>query len=98
MDQKTNHSLIIGILIVLVIVLGVWGYMESRDELDNTLVRMEAEVREHQQKLAVACRSSNTSASAKEDCDKALADFADALEKYQSQLEDTEQELENEQQ
>jgi hypothetical protein len=57
---------------------------------------MEADVRDHQQKIAVACASTNTSTTAKADCDAALEAFSDAMVEYQAELKDAQEEVTNE--
>ena len=51
---------------------------------------------EHQQNIAVACAPTNTSATAKEDCEKAMEDLEAALLRYQGQLDDVQDEVDNE--
>jgi len=96
MDNKSKYPLIVGILVVLLIIVGIWAWTESRDEVDNTAERMEADIREQQQKIAVACSSTNPSATAKADCDAALEEFSDKLTEYQAELKDAQEEVDNE--
>jgi hypothetical protein len=96
MDNKLKYPLIVGILVVLLLIVGVWAINESRDEVDNTAERMEADIREQQQMMKVACSSASTSTTAKADCDAALEDFSEVLLRYQAELKDVQQEVDNE--